>query len=512
MKVLSLTMEGLKPFAKKVTFDFNPDRVAIAGDNYVGKTTIIEAIIWGLLGTNLQGSDRIDNLLNTNSKRMLVDMIIEHDNQSFQVTRYKAKGSPVLELNGKKVTQGQLEGMFGSRDIMLSAMLPGYFTAMEPKKGREFLVSLMTRIPKETVMENLDTATCEALTGLDLLDTNETLKNLRADIKAAKEDVIHMTGQLEEIKNMMAQDVPEEQTFDDAEMQGLINQKASMENSQPELIDTSILERELTELRFQLVREESNIKELPVIPSDTCRSCGQQIPEHARQAVIELFNADMQRIQANNEAVKAEIQRIIEEGKQKSAQLEALKLENQNRLAGYIKPDTANIEARISELSKQKGDAIYQNAKREHIMKTIDTAKEREQATKESIRANTAAIDRLTREIAAVSEYASRYAEMQISHLDQHLTRASIKLFDIVKSTGEIKPVFKILYDGKEQNVLSHSERIRRDLEMANLICGLAKLDVPVFVDNAESITHFDTPKRQLFTATVVRGLSLEVG
>lgn len=511
MKILSLKMEGFKPFAESKEFNFDPTHTVISGDNYTGKTTIIEAIVWGLLGVNLQGSDRVDTLLNTGSKRMMIDMVMEHDGQTHQLRRYKAKGSPVLEIDGKKATQVQLEGMIGSKDVMLATILPGYFAGLDAKKGRELLVSLMTRIPKEEVMEALDPATREALTYLDLIDTNDTLKSLRADLKAAKENNIHISGQLEEIQSTMKQEIPEEQAFDDVELQGLINQKAAMENSQPELIDTAELEREITELRFGYERKRNEIKVLPVMPSDTCEGCGQQIPDHMRQAVIERFNTAMQSAQAMNEATKAEMARIIEEGKQKSAKLGALKLENENRLAGYSKPDTTSIQARISELSKQQGDTIFHNAKRNHILASVAHAKVREGEYRKNIEVNNMAIDVLTGEIAAVVSYAAKYAELQINQLSQHLTRTSIKLLDVVKTTGELKPVFKVLYDGKEQNVLSNSERIRCGLEMANLICKLAGLDVPVFVDNAESITHFDVPERQLFTATVVRGSELEV-
>ena len=41
------------------------------------------------------------------------------------------------------------------------------------------------------------------------------------------------------------------------------------------------------------------------------------------------------------------------------------------------------------------------------------------------------------------------------------MKQASIKLFEVVKSTGELKGTFKFAYDGKDYRWLSTSERIK---------------------------------------------------
>src|SRR5690606_13457123 len=101
---------------------------------------------------------------------------------------------------------------------------------------------------------------------------------------------------------------------------------------------------------------------------------------------------------------------------------------------------------------------------------------------------------------------------LQVRQLEEHLNRVSIQLHELVKTTGELKPVFRLQYDGKPYAVLSTSERIRAGLEIASLINKLTGVDFPVFVDCAESVTHFDRPAAsQLFVSRVVKGEPLSV-
>jgi len=68
-------------------------------------------------------------------------------------------------------------------------------------------------------------------------------------------------------------------------------------------------------------------------------------------------------------------------------------------------------------------------------------------------------ISALKREIANAVQYVSKRAEMLFSELK--MNRVEISLYDVVKSTGEVKDAFKFTYSGRRYDRLSLSEKIR---------------------------------------------------
>ena len=112
----------------------------------------------------------------------------------------------------------------------------------------------------------------------------------------------------------------------------------------------------------------------------------------------------------------------------------------------------------------------------------------------------------------SAKQYNSKRLQLQAEQIDKHLDKVTIQLEKIVKSTGEIKDDFKILYNGKEFPVLSSSERIKAGLEIANLLINISGLNIPVFVDNAESITEIPKLNTQMIEARVKENADLTVG
>ena len=89
--------------------------------------------------------------------------------------------------------------------------------------------------------------------------------------------------------------------------------------------------------------------------------------------------------------------------------------------------------------------------------------------------------------IQAAKEFTVRRTELTLSRLK--MNRAAIKLYDVVKSTAEVKDTFKFTYDGKDYRWLSTSEKIKAGLEVSELLQRLTGLVYPTYIDNAECIT-----------------------
>ena len=93
------------------------------------------------------------------------------------------------------------------------------------------------------------------------------------------------------------------------------------------------------------------------------------------------------------------------------------------------------------------------------------------------------------------------------------MNKVQFSLFDVVKTTGEIKDTFKFTYDGRSYDRLSLSEKIRAGMEVSELMKRLTGRNYPVFIDNMESVDDLANvqPTGQVIMAKCVHGADLSV-
>ena len=121
------------------------------------------------------------------------------------------------------------------------------------------------------------------------------------------------------------------------------------------------------------------------------------------------------------------------------------------------------------------------------------------------------AIGKIKRTMTNVISYVSKLAELTFSQLK--MNRVEISLYDVVKSTGEVKDTFKFTYSGRRYDRLSLSEKIRAGMEVSELIKRLTGRNYPVFVDNMESVDDLANvrPTGQIIMAKCVSNAPLQV-
>ena len=112
---------------------------------------------------------------------------------------------------------------------------------------------------------------------------------------------------------------------------------------------------------------------------------------------------------------------------------------------------------------------------------------------------------------ADVALYVSKRAELLFSSLK--MNRVQISLYDVVKTTGEMKDAFRFTYNGRRYDRLSLSEKIRAGMEVSELIKRLTGRNYPQYVDNMESVDDLSNvkPTGQIIMAKCVRGTPLSV-
>lgn len=216
---------------------------------------------------------------------------------------------------------------------------------------------------------------------------------------------------------------------------------------------------------------------------------------------------------------------IVEEAKSKketTTQIIALKkeiselgidsLEEENKASEEKnKADREDIKQTIKSLEQQEQDMKNSNENRNRIIEGMESRKKELEAIDLKAESQKSYINVIKQQIDAAKSFNAKKLDIQTENIEKHLDKVSVKLQEVVKSTGELKDTFKIMYEDREFNVLSTSEKIKAGLEIANLVMNVLDIKLPVFIDNAESITEYNILDTQIIEARVVEGKALTV-
>lgn len=113
--------------------------------------------------------------------------------------------------------------------------------------------------------------------------------------------------------------------------------------------------------------------------------------------------------------------------------------------------------------------------------------------------------------INALKEFVSKRTELMTESLK--MPNVTIRLEDVIRTTGEIKNVFKFDYKGRDYNTLSLSEKTLAGVEIAAMVRKICSVDCPICIDNTESIAAFnDAPMpTQTILLRFIKGQPLTV-
>ena len=634
-EIKSLTMKDFKDVTTQQFYEFG-NEIIIQGDNFKGKTTIAEAILFAFYGVDLQGSSRTDALVNKDLTRgkCEVAVVIETDQGEFKITRSATKVKKFIKLDKNEVTQKEITEIVGEMDLFIVSYLPTHVLGFKDKEAREFFMKFVDEVEPSEVLKSLG-AFAEPLEGLDLTNIDELKKDLRQGNKENETDLDFIDGKLSAIDGTLKQIInepvdvteleKENQLLDDEldelyepgqllefastieikdaikkqyenvmniqikkpvfEVEndnGLKIQSELMDLKQPEepnLEETFSIKHELEQIRKYYTQLKENHEELETV-SNICPTCSQEIKDNVknleklteRKAEIEKkmdeATADgkalkilLSKITSDNDFLTKEFEKSVVSYKKTKeklskdyhAALQKLELikRNNNALSEKYEVDLLKarqevktkydqLQLRLEEIEKenaaiteknQNEQNIYRNEIKQQlsvlrdqlstanginqeieiITRNIEQAKADKLKLQQDIRNTNLSTEKNKSALEALNEYIGEYATMQSGQINKHFNKVSIQLFEVTKTTGEMKPKFKLLYDEKPIEILSLSERIRLGLEVSSFIKSVTDTAYPTFIDNAESITDFDKIPGQLFTATVVKGSELIV-
>jgi len=551
LKVQKISITGFKNCLEKKEFVLK-DYVLILGDNAQGKTTIGEAISWGFTGCDMWGNERATTrfINNTKPKVTEIDLEFTFNGEPHVLIRRKKGATNELYLDDKKAIGSDVVREFlVERDIFFTIFNPGYFAARTPKDAKEFLTDVLKPVPKEEIFKELGEYQTDLLIK-NGFNPNTFMANLRDENKEIIEDSLYLQGVIEGQGEI---EIPEGTSFDDTELKALKTEYDSKAFRITKTQEQQNLENWLMELKFSQSDIETpkfaNIPELEHSKDkllSECKSLRYEL-EHMKESIIECpkchFKIDTNDIEKKR--ICGKLNKTGTEGKQvlldtakarahnatlknvydkqfkeftenKKSKIETL--ENEINVFNLkIQADIeaneikrSDIQAKINVLQTKQNDAKLANMNRGNlIMQQEDSIEKIEEAklTLDQHEKRKGVIKQLT-DIA--KQYNSIKIKKQTELIGKYLNKVELQ-FEKITKDGELKDYFRLLYEGREFNVLSNAEKIKAGLEISNLIMNVMEVKFPIFVDNAESITKFNKPDTQIILSKVVEDKKLEI-
>lgn len=283
-----------------------------------------------------------------------------------------------------------------------------------------------------------------------------------------------------------------------------------------------------------------------IVPGFVCPTCRRAVTETdvpiVRKAFQESINGivaegkeqrtQLEELKAMDAESLATFQKFKEEDVAKLQQDVRKLTEKRGRLLDSSRGDSAQKRAQLEELRgrmqtltsdleygklspeeydrlKVCGEEIHQLEAELSALQSTELPDEAEIETK--IKAAQEKITELKGSVSCLLLFIAKRVELTLAELK--MNRVSISLYDIVKSTGEVKDVFRFEYNGRRYDRLSLSEKIRAGMEVSELMKRLTGRNYPVFLDNMESVDDLNNvrPTGQVIMAKCVSRSELNI-
>ena len=503
-------------------------------------------------GVSFWGEKSTERLMSKGESQMCVEVdFVNKDGELFNLIRRKNGSTTTVTLNGHQMTQTNLVNIFAEKDIFLSLVNPIYFIEKIASDGRELLQKLLPPISQEEILSKLSEQS------RDLLEPEYYIKNKRDELKATDEQEMYLSGQLAlleeqleansvtknkletniktlkakiasvmekqfagiDVENIKQQYNASKKSSSNDEILALEKKRMEIQNKQ--YVSKFAGEGNKTEAELKAVHSEYNRlykKATGIRPGVPCPTCTHSLTDAEFNTVKKEIIQELNNLKAKGVKLKSQLDDIVKldtKAKEQFLQYQADDLKKVEEEIKAVKSSTtADIdklrdiltygnfsEEQVNKLEAMKAE-LYSDETDLRAMRSDDELQKTIESVKLQIKDNDVSRQFIKYLIAAANEYAVKRAEIMLTPLK--MKQASIKLFEVVKSTGELKGTFKFTYDGKDYRWLSTSERIKAGLEVANLLKRLTGLAYPTFIDNAESInTNFMRPYGQTIFAFV---------
>ncbi len=527
MKITYLKTIGFRKFENEFETDLF-DVTSITGGNAKGKTNILYAVIWGFLGCNLTGDDKV-YIGNKNTDNCYVEIhFIDNLGVTHTLKRLKNKYNNkknFLLLDEKQISQDELTSYYSDKKLFLSIVNSNYFISRSPADQKALLDKYLPEIDIKEIYNKLDKEEKNILEGCPK-NVTKYIQELNDDKKMYEDKIKNLQGKIAYAENFIGEKLDTIKTFDKQEELSLAqqelsflktDQKAEARNKQLKIVENlnsqiNLYQNQIETLTTNMINGKKTYLSIKNEPISYCPMCKQQLSDKGRLNTIQNMKTDLENDYSNRIKLETELQEIKKNLAVEKCKLYALGNDNADKQKTRI----TEVENQIKVLEKEKSEIDQYNT-------SINVKRENIQKAKADIQIFNKNIDELYNSLDSnkkakdiAQKLLINYIEAKMQHATKHLKNVGIKYYTILKDSGEIKQDFIITYKGNEFKNLSRSETIATSLEISNMLNKISGVNLPLFVDDSESCADYNfiedfSNDTQILIAKVEKGQNLEI-
>jgi DNA repair exonuclease SbcCD ATPase subunit len=439
------------------------------GDNYTGKSSIGESIVFCLFGVTKHGyKGFVKDYLQEDKDYMKVNVVFLKDNQEYTLTRtMNAKGTTSAFLNRDKIKDKEIVKLLGDYNTFIYCFFPEVFPEEEKSSARSYIIKHLLAEKDEFDLLEKEKS--------QILKQQKNVESSRTFYEGQKAVLNAQIETMTERQRNGAHTIPPD----------IQQKKLELQN---EIADINMkLEKNLREglelsSKIKAIKDKCNEAEIENVSiGELCPTCHQTVPvaqvNHIRflhKEKLNKFNSDIDLKEKELESIRQQHSTVK---RQKTIAEESLAFLEKDfpiqmipeQPTEHLK-ELKNVEVKITELLQKKINLAENLKKVKHQL----------------------------------GELANSYQ----NQINQYLTHTKINLFKQLKN-GELRTDFLISYKNRPYRVLSNSEKIRCMLEIITVFNQGKDYSYPIFLDNLESVTHLTQPNTQIITATVKKDVPL---
>lgn len=527
MKITYIKTIGFRKFENEFETELF-DITSITGGNAKGKTNILYAIVWGFLGCNLTGDDKV-YIGNKNADNCYVELhFIDNMGINHTLKRLKNKYNNkknLLLLDEKNISQEDLTSYYSDKKLFLSIVNSNYFISRSTADQKALLDKYLPEIDINEIYNKLDDEDKSILEGCPR-NVIQYIQELNDNKKIYEDKIKNLQGKIAYAENYISEKLDSSKTFDKQEELSLAMQELSFLKSDQKVEARKRQQKIVDNLNSQIITYQNQIDILNTNmidgkktyisiknePVSYCPMCKQKLSDEGRLVTIKNMKDSLENEYSKKIKLETELQELKRNLAVEKCKLYALGNENLDDQNNRIK----ELEDQIKLLEQEKSEIDQYNT-------SINIKKENIQKAKDDIQIFKKNIDDLYDNIDSnkkVKDVAQKllinYIEAKMQFATKHLKNVNIKYYTILKDSGEIKQDFIITYKGNDFKNLSRSETIATSLEISNMLNKISGVKLPLFIDDSESCADYDfiedfSNDNQIFIAKVEKGKSLEI-